>query len=104
MKEGALSLDNCQNLVYNEAFTSIIGNIGVFFMHKGAVPIQGRLGKLRRVLKYLKVTKNDKRIMGYGNLLKLETWVDESRAVHEDMRGHTGGYMSFGVGITQGKA
>ena len=45
--------------------------------------------KLRKVLNYLKAAKDDKRIMGSNNLLKLETWVDASHAVHEDMRGHT---------------
>ena len=42
--------------------------------------------------------------MGSDDLLKLKTWVDASHAVHEDMRGHTGVCMSFGVGIIHGKA
>ena len=42
--------------------------------------------------------------MGSDNLLKIETWVNASHAVHDDMRGHTGGCMSFEVGIIYGKA
>ena len=41
--------------------------------------------------------------MGSNNLLKLETWVDASHAVNEDMRGHIGGCISYGVGIVHGK-
>ena len=59
--------------------------------------------KLRRVLNYLKATKDDKRIMGYSNLLQLDTWVYVSHAVHDDMRGHTEGCMSYVVGIIQCK-
>ena len=43
-------------------------------------------GKLRRALKFLKKTKSDRRIMGADDILKLETWVDASYAVHENMR------------------
>ena len=42
--------------------------------------------------------------MGSDNLLKIETWVNASHAVHDDMRGHTGGCMSFEVGIIYGKS
>ena len=34
----------------------------------------------------------------------MSTYVDASYAVHRDMRGHTGGAMSMGIGIIQGKA
>ena len=44
-KKGALSLDNFQNLVDHEAFMAILGNIGVFSMHKGAVTNQNILGE-----------------------------------------------------------
>ena len=60
----------------HEAFTAILGNIGVFSTY-------------------------DKSIMGSGDLLKLETWIDASHVVHEDMRGHTVGCMSCGVVIIQ---
>ena len=35
--KGALSLHNCQNIVDHEAFKVRLGNIGVFYMDKGAV-------------------------------------------------------------------
>ena len=59
MKKGALSLDNRQNIVDHEALTARLGNSGVFYMHKDAVPNRGILGKLRRVLNYQKETKYD---------------------------------------------
>ena len=61
-------------------------------------------GKLKRVLKFLKKTKSDRRIMGGDDILKLETWVDASYAIHDNMRGHTGGAMSFGWGVVHEKA
>ena len=60
--------------------------------------------KLRRVLNYLKATKYDKRVMGSDTLLKIETWVDASHAVHEYMRGHTRGCTYHGVGIIHDNA
>ena len=66
-------------------------------------PTEEVWGKLRRVLNYLKATKYDKKVMGSNYLLKVETWVDASHAVHGDMRDNTGGCMSCGVGIIQGK-
>ena len=72
-------------------------------MHKGAVPNQGKLRKLRRVLNYLKAKKYDRRIMGSDNLLKLETWVGALHTAHENVRWHTGGCMSCEVGIIHSK-
>ena len=73
-------------------------------MHTVAVPKQGILGEIRRVLKYLKATKDDKRIMESIDLLKIEKWVDAPHTVHEDTRGHTGGCMPCGVVTIHGKA
>ena len=60
-------------------------------------PTKGDWGKFRRVLNYLKVKKDDKRIVGFNDLLKLDTWIDASHAVHDGMSGHTGGCTSCGV-------
>ena len=38
------------------------------------------------------------------DLIKLETCVDASRAVHEDTRGNTGGCIYCWIGIIHGKA
>jgi hypothetical protein len=61
-------------------------------------------GKLRRGLKFLKRTRADRRIMGADDILKLETCIDASYATHANMRGHTGGAMSFGWGVAHEKA
>jgi hypothetical protein len=60
--------------------------------------------KLKRLLQFLNQTIDDVRIIAADNLCKLFTWVDASYAIHHDMRGHTGGALSFGTGIIHGKA
>ena len=67
-------------------------------------PTEEDWGKLRRVLNDLKATKKEKRIMGSDNLLKLETWVDTSHTVHEDMIRNKVGCMFCGIGIIHDKA
>jgi hypothetical protein len=61
-------------------------------------------GKLKRLLQFLNATLDDVRVIGADDLSSLFTWVDASYAVHHDMKGHTGGAMSFGTGIIHGKA
>ena len=48
-------------------------------------------GKLRRLLHYLYTTIDMPRIIGAGGLDILQTYVDASYAVHNDMKSHTGG-------------
>ena len=60
--------------------------------------------KLKRVLQYIKSTLDMPRILGADSMMHLITWVDASYAVHEDMRGHTGGCMSFGLGVLMPKS
>lgn len=60
--------------------------------------------KLKRVLSFLKRTIKDPRIIGAKSLHDLFTWVDASYAVHPNMRGHTGGTMSYGTGVVHAKA
>ena len=79
--------------------------IAVYFLcTRVHYPTEEYWGGFRRVLNYLKATKYDKRIMGSNNLLKLDTLIDISNAVHEDTRAHTGGCMHSGVGIIHSKA
>lgn len=54
--------------------------------------------KLKRCLRFIKGTFDDVRIIGADSLHDLHVWVDASHAVHENMRGHTGGTMSMGTG------
>ena len=55
--------------------------------------------KLKRLLTYLKGSLGLGRIIRANDLNVLYAWVVASFAVHQDMRGHTGGVMSFGKGI-----
>ena len=54
--------------------------------------------KLRRVLEYIKGTMDLEYTLGADSMTKLRTWVDASYAVHPDMKSHTGGIMSLGIG------
>jgi hypothetical protein len=60
--------------------------------------------KLRRILEYLNGTLDHVRIIGADDLARMKTWVDASYAVHMDMRSHTGGVVSFGIGALMGKS
>ena len=60
--------------------------------------------KLKRCLGFLKGTFNDLRKIGADSLRDLHVWVDASHAVHENMRGHTGGTMSMGIGTLHNKS
>jgi len=55
-------------------------------------------------LGFLKGTFNDLRIIGADSLRDLHVWVDALHAVHENMRGHTGGTMSMGTGTLHNKS
>jgi hypothetical protein len=55
--------------------------------------------KLKRLLLYLNDTIDMPRIIGTNSLTMFKTWVDAAYAVHDDMKSHTGGAMSFGLGI-----
>ena len=55
--------------------------------------------KLRRVLQFVNATIDDRRILSADGEGILQTWVDVSYAVHDDMRSHTGACISIGDGI-----
>ena len=54
--------------------------------------------KLKRLLEYLYGTYDLPLILGADDIHKLYTFVDASYAVHEDMKSHTGGVITFGRG------
>jgi hypothetical protein len=60
--------------------------------------------KFKRLCCFIKSTKNDVRIIGADNLLDMLVMIDSSHAVHNDMRGHTGGVITFGTGIIDQKS
>ena len=60
--------------------------------------------KLKRVVQYLKQTIDDVRIIGCNDLRSLYTWVDAAYGVWMNMRSHTGGCMSMGLGMVHCKS
>ena len=54
--------------------------------------------KLKPLLQYIKGTLELKYTLGVENMKRLRTFIDASYAVHPDMRSHTGGVMSLGIG------
>ena len=47
-------------------------------------------------MKYIIVTRNLTRILSSNEISILKWWIDESFAVHPNIRGHTGGDISMG--------
>ena len=60
--------------------------------------------KLGRLLSYLQNTIDDTRIIGASSLDNLLTWVDAAYAVYKNMRSQTGGAISLGHGVVQGRS
>ena len=53
--------------------------------------------KLKRLLQYIQCTLDMPYTLSAENgMTILSSWIDASYAIHHDMRGHTGGAMSFG--------
>jgi KUP system potassium uptake protein len=55
-------------------------------------------------LEYLKGTLDEFLTLGADNITMMKTWVDASYAVHNDMKSHTGGVVSFGRGAIMSKS
>jgi len=60
--------------------------------------------KFKRLMCWIKKTKTDVRIIGADDLLNMIVMIDSAHAVHDDMRGHTGGITSYGTGIVDEKS
>jgi hypothetical protein len=60
--------------------------------------------KLKRVLEYLKGTLDEFITLGADDITMMKTWVDASYAVHNNMKSHTGGVVSFGRGAIMSKS
>jgi hypothetical protein len=58
--------------------------------------------KLIRMLQFLRSTKDDYLTLSATSLHNVRWWVDASYAVHPDMKSHTGGAMSLGMGVIYG--
>ena len=75
-----------------------------FMCTRVAEPTEQDWEKLKRLLTYVKGTMDIVRIISAEDLTTIRAWADASYAVHDDMRGHTGGVISFGVGVTHHKS
>ncbi len=52
-------------------------------------------------MKYCNGTKEEKLILSADNLHIIKWYVDSAHAVHADLKGHTGGIMTYGGGAAQ---
>ena len=59
---------------------------------------------MSRLLCFLKQTIGDERIIGAVDLSCMQTFIESSHAVHDDMKGHTGGVTMFGTGVVNVKS
>ena len=64
----------------------------------------GDMKKLHRLICSIKSTLNDTRVIGADSLKVLHTWIDASYAVHQDMKGQTGGEILLGTGLIHGQS
>ena len=55
-------------------------------------------------MSWLHQTIEDVRIIGANDLFSMLTFIDSAHAVHPNMRGHTGGATTFGIGIIDQKS
>jgi hypothetical protein len=60
--------------------------------------------KLKRTLEYLRGTLHEFLTFGADDMCKMQTWVDAPYAIHEDMKSHTGGVVSFRRGAAMSKS
>jgi hypothetical protein len=58
--------------------------------------------KLKRMLQFIRATKDDYLTLSAASLHNVRWWVDAAYAVHPDMKSHTGGAMSLGTGVIYG--
>jgi hypothetical protein len=58
--------------------------------------------KMKRMLQFIRATKEDYLTLSADRLHNVRWWVDTSYAVHHDMKRHTGGEMSLRTGVIYG--
>jgi len=103
---------------YSEVFHSITAKLGYimkrarpdietgvsFLMKRVAKSDVDDWKKLRRIIGFLKRTFDELRIIGATSLAEIMTFIDSAYAVHENMRSHTGGLVSFGIGAAHARS
>ena len=60
--------------------------------------------KFKRCMCWIKQTATDVCTVGADNLLDMIVMIDSAHAVHNNMRGHTGGITSYGTGVIDQKS
>ncbi|GFH61250.1 hypothetical protein CTEN210_17726 [Chaetoceros tenuissimus] len=75
-----------------------------FLMKRVSEPLRDDWHKFMRMMCFIKQTIEDVRIIGADSLIDMLTMVDSAHAVHENMRGHTGGLITFGTGVVDQKS
>ena len=61
------------------------------------------LVKDKILVAYIKGIIDMPKVIGANRLNILQTWINSSYAIYQDMRGHMGGVLSMGHGIIHGK-
>ena len=56
-------------------------------------------GKLRRLVNYTHTTLDEESVIGIEDIGIMHTYVDASYAVQPNMRSHSGGEISYGIGL-----
>ena len=70
-----------------------------FLMTRTKEPDRDDWSKLAHLMKYVRGTRKLPLILGANGSGMLKWWIDGSYAVHPNMRGHTGGGLSMGIGF-----
>ena len=70
-----------------------------FLMTRTKEPDQDDWSKLAHLMKYVRGTRELPLVIGAKGSGMLKWWIDGSYAVHPNMRGHTGGGLSMGIGF-----
>ena len=102
----------------SEVFHSVTSKLG-YIMKRGRPDIETAVSflmkrvsksdiddwmKLRRLIGFIQRTIDEIRVIGATSLTEIMTFVDSAYAVHENMRSHTGGLVSFGIGAAHTKS
>ena len=66
-------------------------------------PDKDEWNKFKCLMCWIKKKKTEVRVIGADDLLNMIVMIDSAHAVHDDMRGHTGGITSYGTGIVDEK-
>lgn len=75
-----------------------------FLMTRVSKSTEEDWGKLKRVLQFLNQTVTDCRYIGANDLESFFTYIDAAYGVHQNMRSHTGGCQTFGIGMVHCKS